>query len=119
MKSIKSLIYLFICAFLIFFNFNFGIAIVDGHSMDPTLHDNQICIMKKNCAINDGDIVVVDTSDYSNIPANSIVKRYIADLSTSDEVYLLGDNSKNSLDSRKLGLLNRSDIIGKIIYTSP
>jgi len=32
-----------------------------------------------------------------------------------DMYFLLGDNRENSLDSRKIGLINKKDIIGKIV----
>ena len=37
----------------------------------------------------------------------------------SDEYYLLGDNSKNSLDSRYWGSLSRSNILGKVTEIQP
>jgi len=33
-----------------------------------------------------------------------------------DKYFVAGDNQKDSMDSRKFGWINKSDILGKVIY---
>lgn len=55
-----------------------------------------------------GDMVVV------KIGRKEVLKRI---QKVSDrEYFVAGDNPKDSFDSRKFGLIKRSDIIGKVIY---
>ena len=43
-----------------------------------------------------------------------IVKRVSKIL--GEEIFVLGDNKKESTDSRNFGLINKKNIIGKVIY---
>lgn len=54
-----------------------------------------------------GDIVVANVDD------SSIIKRigYIED----QKVYLVGDNAENSIDSRTFGMVDETQITGKVI----
>lgn len=35
-----------------------------------------------------------------------------------NQIYVLGDNAQDSQDSRAFGSINKSDIVGKVIYMS-
>lgn len=98
----------------IIFVVKFRIVCVNGQSMYPTLHDKQICLMLNTTNINDGDIVIIDTKN-SGLPADYIIKRFYADKSTDDYIWVEGDNKNNSLDSRRFGHLDRHKVIGKLI----
>lgn len=100
---------------LLFVNKTYRVVWVQGNSMAPTLHDKQFCLMKVTNELNDGDIVVVDTKDLENINAPCIIKRYCESKSTAESIYLLGDNSCRSFDSRMFGLIDRKNIIGKVV----
>ncbi len=85
---------------------------VVGHSMMPTLTPGQE-IITFNWAYffakpKVGDIVVVRVND------KEMVKRI--QKVHNNEVFVTGDNEKDSLDSRKLGFIKIVDILGKVIY---
>ena len=122
-----------ILAGLSFFFYNFQFVIVSGDSMLPTLQtDQRILVCKALWAIGPprkGDIVVVDTED------GFIVKRvaYLAGEEVpADErqfdwplgpnmivpegtVYVLGDNRRESEDSRVFGPVKLDRIVGKAV----
>jgi phage repressor protein C with HTH and peptisase S24 domain len=117
MKKVKIVTFYVVCTLaLIYIALNYKIAHVTGHSMEPTLSDGAFCVVAVNCELQDGDIVIMDTTNSNKgITVPSIVKRYIADQSSDEELYLLGDNRDHSLDSRKLGRFPKSDLIGKVV----
>lgn len=115
--KLKKVIFYVMCILLFYFVTGYKIAMVSGHSMEPTLTDGEFCILQTRCTLEDGDIIVIDTTDEPNIPVSSIIKRYIATQSSSDEIYVLGDNRSHSYDSRKFGKLKRKNVIGKVILT--
>ena len=135
-----------------FFNRFFGVVIVNGSSMNPTLHDGQILVGCKKCKDNiaPGDIVVAKITRFDTRKEEIIIKRVIAvenqtisidygqvfingekleeDYIISDgtenmkavtigegEVFLLGDNRNNSLDSRIQGAIKLEDVLMKIL----
>ena len=122
-----------ILAGLSFFFYNFQFVIVSGNSMLPTLYTEQrILVCKALWAIGPprkGDIVVVDTED------GFIVKRvaYLAGDEVPPEkrpfdwplepnlvvpegmVYVLGDNHRESEDSRVFGPVKADRIVGKAV----
>lgn len=122
-----------ILAGLSFFFYNFQFVIVSGGSMLPTLHTEQrILVCKALWAIGPpgkGDIVVVDTED------GFIVKRvaYLAGEAVPAEdrpfdwplepnmvvpertVYVLGDNRRESEDSRVFGPVPMDRIVGRAV----
>lgn len=115
--KLKKVIFYVMCILLFYFVTGYKIAMVSGHSMEPTLNDGEFCILQTRCTLEDGDIIVIDTTEEPNIPVSSIIKRYIATQSSSDEIYVLGDNRSHSYDSRKFGRLKRKNVVGKIILT--
>lgn len=113
-KIIDALLIILI-ALMLFVNKNYRVVVVEGRSMEPTLHDNQVCILQLNTNLTDGDIVVVDAKDIPSVNVTSVIKRYNESKSTAQKIYITGDNITNSFDSRKFGLIDRSNIIGKIV----
>jgi nickel-type superoxide dismutase maturation protease len=84
---------------------------VKGHSMEPALKHNQIVVASSLPYFfgkpQAGDIVVLSHG-------KCIIKRIIN--VKENEIFVVGDNDKESTDSRNFGWLNKRKIIGKVIY---
>jgi nickel-type superoxide dismutase maturation protease len=84
---------------------------VVGHSMEPVLKDGQALIASsipyffKKPGI--GEIVVLQLE-------KCIIKR-IAGIK-KDKIFVVGDNKKESTDSRNFGWIEKDKIIGKVIF---
>ena len=117
-KRIFELNILEIVIFLIigiFFENFFEISQVNGISMEPTLQDGDYIITLHGLFPTDGDIIIVNTENNKYYDCNRIVKRYIAEKSDENNIWVEGDNVDVSLDSRITGTLERKDIIGVVI----
>lgn len=86
--------------------------VIKGDSMHPTLKPGDRLLVDKNSAINVGDIVVAAHPFKSSV---KIVKR-VANIESDGRILLSGDNPNESSDSRAFGSINRSDIIGKVVF---
>ena len=113
--------------------------IVNGPSMQDTLHTNDILILRRTEKINRYDIVVASHNGdklikrVMGVPGDKIkcvsgiiyvnneeVSNYGYGTSFDfqqvilgdDEYFLIGDNRKDSLDSRYFGAVNKSDLSG-------
>lgn len=82
---------------------------VIGDSMMPTLYAGDKVVISKRAKVRVGDIVVLE--DPRN-RENVIVKR-LAGISDT-KLYVLGDNSSSSTDSRHFGAVPRSCLIGSV-----
>lgn len=86
---------------------------IHGHSMEPLIKDGQKVLVssipfifsnpKKN------DIVAF------NLDNKIFIKRI--EKIENGKYFLQGDNKDDSLDSRKLGFIERKDILGKVIWS--
>lgn len=86
----------------------FGVTVVAGDSMQPTISDGSIVIFERwEQERKEGDIVIVKMEE------GQIIKRI--DEIEGNQIYLLGDNLKESVDSRTFGLVNQSQIVGKVV----
>ena len=81
---------------------------VNGDSMAPTLTDGQLVIGKQTRTLETGDIVIVSHDGLEKIKR---IEKHQGDL-----IYLLGDNSAKSTDSRSFGWLPAKVIIAKVIW---
>lgn len=83
-----------------------------GHSMEPTIQNGDLTIISFipylffSPKIN--EIIAFKNKD------KVFIKR-ITSIS-NDKFKVEGDNKKDSLDSRNFGLIEKNDILGKVIY---
>ena len=83
--------------------------LVQGKSMEPTLHEGDIIIATKKFSLKKGSLIIAKIGD------REVVKR-IADVKDS-KVYIIGDNPNYSTDSRSYGWLSKEQIIAKILWS--
>lgn len=125
----------------------FKIVFVSGYSMAPTYHNGQILLMKRFGAdFGYGDIIVLNQGDQDNLvkrviglPGDVIrlelgkvyrngieLLPYTCAQGTSitytlatNEYFVIGDNYKDSIDSRQFGPVSSDNILGQIISVNP
>ena len=86
----------------------FGVTVVEGDSMQPTISEGSIVIFERwKQARKEGDVVIVKMDE------GQIIKRI--DKIEEEQVYLLGDNLEKSVDSRTFGFVDQSRIVGKAV----
>jgi signal peptidase I len=127
---------LFVLGFAIFFFLNFKTVVVSGKSMEETFHDGDRLLAGRAYwligAIRVKDVVVLkseggsgyiikrvaymsgQTVDYVNIPDSWNLGQGDFVVPAGD-IYVLGDNSAVSEDSRKFGPVPQKDVMGKVI----
>ena len=81
-----------------------------GHSMEPTFNPGDVVLISsfpyilRNPMV--GDLIVLKREKY-------IIKRI--EKIKENKFFVVGDNKKESTDSRKFGWVSRNEIVGKII----
>ena len=104
----SKLLLLFFLLTAIFLFLHVKLVVIDGRSMEPTLHDRQLCVLLEGVPYHVGDVVgAIDPDELA------VVKRVAA--LDSGGVTLLGDNLAVSVDSRKYGKLKFDRILGVVI----
>ena len=88
--------------------FKFGLRRVVGDSMTPALAENDLILVMRTKKYGVGNVVGFKFN-------NKILVKRISEIKKS-QYYVLGDNQKNSLDSRKLGWLNEGQIVFRVIH---
>lgn len=85
-----------------------------GESMVPTLNPGDEVLVNKKAYIHRrpkiGDIVVAKSPQDNKVLIKRITKI------NQEKYFLRGDNEKASTDSRKFGMLEKINILGKVIY---
>lgn len=81
---------------------------VNGDSMAPALTDGQIVVGRQTRDLAPGDVVIVSHEGLEKIKR---IEKHEGDL-----VYLLGDNTSASTDSRSFGWLPAKVIIAKVVW---
>lgn len=88
--------------------------IISGHSMEPTLRANDSVLVSSLpylfTAPKVNDIVICNDPQTKTM----LLKR-IKKIQSGSLYFVTGDNLDDSHDSRKFGMLERKDIIGKVI----
>ena len=95
---------------------NFEVQRVNGSSMEPTLQDKQFIIIQLTKNIKIGDIVTIHINYEYGSKSEYIIKR-VADIDKDGNIYVLGDNSEISHDSRHYGYIPGDMVQGKLIYS--
>lgn len=101
---------------------------VDGHSMDTTLHNDQmlpVCLIcPKIRTPKLDDVVIVQYEGEQTIrfvkrivglPRNVILWQNQSIVLGSDEYFVAGDNRDHSIDSRTYGPIKKSQILGLVL----
>jgi nickel-type superoxide dismutase maturation protease len=83
-------------------------AVVSGLSMIPTLAPGERLLVRRDCPIVLGDIVVFEHANQFD------VKRVLR--IEVDGVFVQGDNDQVSTDSRTYGLIPHDDVLGSVTY---
>ena len=94
---------------------------VSGTSMEPTINSGDLVVLNKMAYVFDkpevGDLVVFTSHVHTGTDGGGLLIKRVAEV-TDDCVFVLGDNSAASLDSRDpaIGLVDTNDIIGKVQF---
>ena len=87
-----------------------------GHSMEPTISNGSNVLVSSVPYLFTqpklGDIVLFT----SNLHGKKFLKRITS--IENNTYFLRGDNTNDSLDSRKFGSVEKKDILGKVIFVS-
>ena len=92
--------------------------IVASESMSPTLRKRELVAISKlgynifGIEYNDPEVKDIIAFKHEN---DLLIKR-ISNFNDSKDLYLLGDNSLNSFDSREFGYIKSDSIVGKAIF---
>lgn len=96
--------------------FPFSRFTVHGNSMLPTLKSGQDVLCFNWAYIFSrpkiGDMVIVKSEKCK--AESEIIKR--VQKVKGDKIYLIGDNRNESTDSRNFGVIDKSKIIGKVVF---
>jgi phage repressor protein C with HTH and peptisase S24 domain len=85
-----------------------GIKRIVGDSMSPYLKDRDLIMVLKTNKYKAGDVVGFKSNDKIFIKRINEIK--------NDLLFVLGDNPDNSLDSRKLGWVNRESVVFRLLF---
>ncbi len=84
---------------------------VEGDSMAPSLHSGDCVLIDPKASVEPGDIVLAQHPYKSSV---RILKR-LSSVEPDGRIFLSGDNSDESTDSRSFGSISRSDVLGKVV----
>jgi signal peptidase I len=89
--------------------------VVVGSSMAPTYASGEWVWVKQNEAdFAPGDVVV------AQVEGRTLLKRVIESTGGAEgHVFLVGDNFRNSVDSRRVGWIPKADLLGKVTDSRP
>ncbi len=121
------ILYIFL-AFILLNTFLVTTFTVQGHSMDPTLHDGQILFVSlQSYRVQPpkiGDVVIVYYAGDHHVrfvkrilglPGDTVQVGGKPVVLGSTQYYVVGDNRDHSTDSRTYGPIDKKQIIGKVV----
>ena len=120
MKSIKDILFtiiLAVCLILFIKSFVLDFRVVASESMTPTLEKGDIILISKlaynifGIDYRNPEFRDIVTFDHDN---ELLIKR-VKDVSSEGDLFLVGDNIDNSLDSRDFGYIRKDSLDGKAI----
>ena len=95
--------------------------------MSPTINNNSLILIDRFLYrlgdINKGDILIFKINEeemvkrLSHLPGEKFEQKGNMIELKKDEIYVLGDNPKESIDSRNYGPIKTSSIIGKVFLS--
>ncbi len=85
------------------------IFLIEGDSMFPALKDGDLVLINPYADLCVGDIVLAQHPFKQSV---KIIKR-IAEISSDEKYFLVGDNAPESTDSRTFGAVSVKNILGK------
>ncbi len=85
-----------------------GLAIVTGRSMEPTLHDGDRLVVRWGVAASVGDVVVVRLPDVRHLLVKRLVHR------DPDGWWVERDNPDEGVDSWSFGAIPAADVLGVV-----
>ncbi len=132
-----KVINLFLLCGTVIFILNFKVTLVNGDSMLPTYHNNDLVLCNKRRLVTRGDIIVfnkngikikrvlatngdsVEMKDNNLYVNDAQITLYHSEKDENydlnhNEFFAVGDNYLNSYDSRDFGVINSKDIICSI-----
>ncbi len=80
---------------------------VSGSSMEPTLKEGDLILLRKPKEIQTGDVIVFKHQN------NDLYIKRVSKIE-NNEYYVLGDNPTKSTDSRKFGFIKSSKVVGRM-----
>ena len=81
---------------------------IEENSMSPFLKEGDNVLVWRFAKPKIGDVIVFKVNDKHYVKRIEKIK--------GDQYFVLGDNKKESIDSKKFGWIDKKDIIGKVIY---
>lgn len=81
---------------------------VEGQSMAPTLRHGQIIVVGNPSSIQVGTVVVISHNNIDKVKRVTQIKK--------DQIYITGDNIAQSTDSRSFGWIDRTAVVGTLVW---
>lgn len=95
-----------------------GLAVVTGRSMEPTLRAGDRVLVRYGAAVRPGDLVLVDLPPGPHGPRPLAVKRAVR-LEPGDRWWVGSDNPAQGTDSRAFGTLPRAAVRARVVRRLP
>lgn len=93
--------------------YHYQLMLIQGDSMTPTYHNLQLVVLDKH----DREYAVGDVIAFRCDGLDCVLVKRIAEITSDNRYYVLGDNQSKSVDSRdeRVGYVEREDIVGYVL----